>query len=118
MNRTIVEKVRCMLIDAALTLGFWAEAVLTAVFVINNIICKGNDNKTPEELWSGKQGNISMLRVFGCRAMAHIPEQKRKKLDVKSNECIYLGPAEDMKAYRLYNKSTKKIIMSRDVVFF
>lgn len=118
MNRTIVEKVRCMLIDAALTLGFWAEAVQTAVFVINNIICKGNDNKTPEELWSGKQGNISMLRVFGCRAMTHIPKQKRKKLDVKSIECIYLGSAEDMKAYRLYNKSTKKIIISRDVVFF
>lgn len=117
-NRTIVEKVRCMLIDAALSLAFWAQAVQTSVLIINNIPCKGNDNKTPEELWSNKQGDTSMLRVFGCKAMAHIPDQKRKKLDVKSIECIYLGPAEGMKAYRLYDTERKRIVNSRDVVFF
>lgn len=58
-----------------------------------------------------------MLRVFGCKAMVHIPAQKRMKLDAKSVECIYLGPAVDMKAYRLYNKATKKVVISRDVVF-
>lgn len=117
MNRTIIEKVRCMLIDAALSLGFWAEAVQTAVFILNNIPCRGNNNKSPEEFWSGKQGDTSLLKVFGCKAMVHIPDQKRKKLDAKSVECIYLGPAEDMKAYRLYNKATKKTVISRDVVF-
>lgn len=49
--------------------------------------------------------------------MVHVPDQKRKKLDEKSIECIYLGPAEHMKAYRLYNKLTKKIVYSRDVIF-
>lgn len=118
MNRTIIEKVRCMLIDANLMLRFWAEAVMTAVFIINNIPCKGNNDKSPEELWSDTQENTSMLRVFGCKAMAHIPDQKRKKLDGKSIECIYLGPAADMKAYRLYDEASNKIVISRDVVFF
>lgn len=50
MNRTLIEKVRCMLIDATLTLGFWAEAVQTAAFIINNIPCKGINNESPEDL--------------------------------------------------------------------
>lgn len=47
-----------------------------------------------------------------------IPNQKRKKLDKKSRECVYLRHADDAKAYRLYNIEGKKIKVSRDVVFF
>ena len=35
MNRTIVEKARSMLIDANLPTNFWAEAISTAVYLIN-----------------------------------------------------------------------------------
>lgn len=35
MNRTIIEKVRCMLMDADITKQFWAEAVYAAVDIIN-----------------------------------------------------------------------------------
>jgi len=50
-------------------------------------------------------------------AYAHIPDQLRKKLDNKGEKCIFIGYSEESKAYRLYNPSTKKLIVSRDVQF-
>jgi hypothetical protein len=46
-----------------------------------------------------------------------VPDAQRKKLDVKSIKCVFLGVSEESKAYRLYNPVTKKIIISRDVIF-
>ena len=57
------------------------------------------------------------MRVFGCVAYAHIPDKLRKKLDSKGEKCIFLGYCEDSKGYRLYNPSTKKFVISRDVQF-
>lgn len=74
-------------------------------------------NITPEEAWSGIRPVVDHLRVFGCITYAHIPDQKRKKLDEKSEKCIFLGVSEHSKAYKLYNPITKKIIVRRDVIF-
>lgn len=117
MNRTIMDKVRCMLIDSKLDNKFWAEATSTAVYLINRIPCRGMKHVTPEERWSGAKPDLSSLRVFGCRAMAHIPKAQRTKLDVKSIQCIFVGYSEQSKAYRLYNPKTRNVLVSRDVVF-
>ena len=57
------------------------------------------------------------MRVFGCVAYAHIPDQLRKNLESKGEKCIFIGYCEDSKGYRLYNPSTKKFLISRDVQF-
>ena len=49
MNRTIVEKARCLLIDSCLGKRFWAEAVNTAVYLINRTPCKGLKELVPVE---------------------------------------------------------------------
>lgn len=72
---------------------------------------------TPEEAWSGRKPAVDYFPVFGCIAYAHIEDQKRKKLDSKGEKCIFLGVSDASKAYKLYNPSTKKIVISRDVVF-
>lgn len=59
-----------------------------------------------------------MIRVFGCRAMVKISDSKRKKLDKKSFECVFVGYADNTKGYRLLNIKTKQLVVSRDVVFF
>lgn len=74
MNRTLLEKARCMMAEANLPKKFWAEAVNTAAYLVNRSPCKST-SKTPEELWSGKQPNVSHLKVFGCIAYHHIPKQ-------------------------------------------
>lgn len=107
MNRTIIEKVRCMLADAELSKGFWAEAINTAVKIIN-LISNSVSKVSPDEIWFGRKPDFLSLKVFGCTAMVHIPNEKRKKLDKKSQKCVFVGYADIAKAYRLFNTVTKK----------
>lgn len=72
---------------------------------------------TPEEAWSGFTPTVDHFRVFGCIGHVHIPDSKRTKLDNKSFKCVLLGLSEESKAYRLYDPVSKKIVVSRDVVF-
>lgn len=58
MNRTLVEKARCLLFDAGLDKIFWGEAVNTAVYLRNRSTVSGL-NKTPYEVWSHKQTNVT-----------------------------------------------------------
>ena len=47
MNRTLVEKVRPMLTDSKLPQQFWAEALTTAVYLLNRSPTKTLGNRTP-----------------------------------------------------------------------
>lgn len=107
-----------MLLDAKLHKQFWAEAAVTAAYLCNRTPCRDMKDTTPEEIWSKQKPNLSSLRVFGCKAMVHIPKEKRKKLDSKSNECIFVGYSDQTKGYRLYNPKSRAVIVSRDVKFF
>ncbi|KAG8489132.1 hypothetical protein CXB51_017197 [Gossypium anomalum] len=49
MNRTIIEKVRCMLSNANLPKSFWAETTSTACFLINRSPSVAIEKKTPQE---------------------------------------------------------------------
>jgi hypothetical protein len=44
-------------------------------------------------------------------------EVQRTKLDNRSVKCILLGVSEESKGYRLFNPITKKVVISRDVIF-
>lgn len=118
MNRTLFEKIRCMLIDAELPKIFWAEAAATAAFLVNRTPCRSMENTTPEEIWTRAKPDLTALRVFGCKAMVHIPKENRSKLDPKSAECVFVGYSDTSKAYKLYNTKSRKLIVSRDVTFF
>lgn len=117
MNRTLVERAKCMLFDANLSKGYWAEAVATAAYIINRSPSRVLAEVTPYEKWTGKKPNLSHLRVFGSKAMVHIPKQKRQKWDRKSQELLFIGYCENTKGYRLYDPRARKTIISRDVIF-
>ncbi|KAG7302210.1 hypothetical protein JYU34_013686 [Plutella xylostella] len=117
MNRTIIEKSKCMLFNAQLQNCYWAEAVVTAAYIINRSPTKSLSNITPEEVWSGEKPDLSHIRIFGCRAMVHIPKERRQKLDAKSRELIFVGYCTGTKGYRFIDPKSKQSITSRDVVF-
>ena len=117
MNRTIVEKARCLLIDSCLGKRFWAEAVNTAVYLINRTPCKGLKELVPVEAWSGKKPNLSHLKVFGCSAITHIPKQKRKKFDSKGKEVTFVGYTDHNQTYRFYDHKKDIVFKSRGAVF-
>eukprot|EP01018_Ginkgo_biloba_P012739 Gb_04588 [translate_table: standard] len=64
-----------------------------------------------------RKPSISNLQVFGCTAFVHGPDKKRQKLDDKSHKCILVGYSESSKAYRIWDPSQRKIVISRDVLF-
>ncbi|KAG8492522.1 hypothetical protein CXB51_009769 [Gossypium anomalum] len=88
MNRTIMEKVRCMLSNANLPKSFWAEAASTACFLINRSPSVAIEKKTPQEVWSGNPANYSDLKIFECPTYAHIDNGK---LEPRSIKCVFLG---------------------------
>ncbi|KAH9705144.1 Integrase catalytic domain-containing protein [Citrus sinensis] len=116
MNRTFIEKVRCMLLNANLSKHFWAEAVNTAIYLINRSPSSALDFKTPQEVWSGKPQNLSNLRVFGCPAYAHISQGKLEPRAVKG---FFIGYPEGIKGYKIWcmNGKPSRTLISRDVVF-
>jgi hypothetical protein len=80
-----VEKAKSMLIESGLNKKYWAEDVNTAVYLKNRSPTKALSETAPEQAWSGGyKMNLSHLRVFGSRAFARIPKQKRDKLDQNS----------------------------------
>jgi hypothetical protein len=130
-NRTIMETARSMLQAAGLDNRYWGEAVMTAVYLRNRSpsrvlglqLYKGKKipkvlRKTPYELWNGQKPSIGHLKVFGCRAYAHIPDERRSKLAAKAVACIFVGYSLESKAYRLYDPITRRTIVSRDVKFW
>ena len=115
MNRTLLEKVRCMLSNAGLGKQFWAEAVTYACHLINRLPSTAIGGKTPLEKWSGKPAtDYETLHVFGCTAYYHV---KESKLDPRARKALFMGITSGVKGYRLWCPETKKIIFSRDVTF-
>ena len=98
-NRTLVEMIRCMLKDSGMDKKYWAEAIKTAAYVRNRIGNEVNKGKSPYEATMKQVPDLSFLRVFGCICYAHVPKQRRSKLDDTSVKCHMLGYAEDQKAY-------------------
>ncbi|KAL5541326.1 hypothetical protein UlMin_044586 [Ulmus minor] len=68
MNRTLLERVRCMLLEGGVPKRFWGEAVNTAAYLVNRCPSSALDFKTPEEVWTGHPPKFDNLRVFGCVA--------------------------------------------------
>eukprot|EP00253_Pinus_taeda_P036449 PITA_36449 len=117
MKKTLMERERSMLSGARLGREFWAEAVETTCYLVNRSPSSALEDKTPQEVWTGKKLYVSHLRVFGCDAYVHVPKEERTKLDSKSEKCIFIGYNDGLKGYMLWNQTIRKVVYNRDVVF-
>ncbi|KAG6404540.1 hypothetical protein SASPL_136789 [Salvia splendens] len=95
----------------------WAEAVACAVYLSNRSPTRSVWGMTPQEAWSGRKPGIAHLRVFGSKAYAHVPDQTKCKLDDKSKPFIFIGYDSNTKGYKLYDPTSQKTMISRDVEF-
>jgi hypothetical protein len=72
---------------------------------------------TPFEAWTGDKLDVTHFYIFGSRAWAYIPSEKRKSLDPQSTPCIFVGYPDDLKGYMLIDSSTNWIIIECSVQF-
>lgn len=118
-NRTIVEMARTLKYgnsEVDFPKFLWAEFVSTSVYVLNRTGKSSVPDTTPYELWMSKKPRIKHMRIIGCVCFAHIPAQKRKKMDKKSIKGYLVGYDGDER-YRVYIKEKGMVICSRDVIF-
>lgn len=116
MNRTLLERARCMLSNSSLSKDFWAEAINMPCYLVNRSPSTTIECKTPFELWFDTLANYSNLRLFGCPSYAHVNDGK---LYPSAKKCIFLGYALETKGCRLWCRDLKSpgLIVSRDVKF-
>ena len=86
-------------------------------YIVNRTPTKALKNITPEEAWTKIKPDVSHFSVFGNIAWAHIPDEKRKALQPKSEKCIFVRYFEDVKGYRLLQPHCNQIIIRRYVKF-
>jgi len=118
-NRTIMERLQCMLDDAALSKRYSAIPVSVVVYLNNRTLTQSVVGKTPYKAWhgSGRKPSLKHLRVFGCMALVHVPKKKQKKLDYRATPRIFVGYSISSKQYFVYDPLTKTLHCSRDVAF-
>lgn len=118
LNRELMEKTRAMLFHCGAPPKFWGEAIKTADR-LRNLVLHAHDNKTPFELMYGVRPDLSRLHIFGCTAHVHVPKEKRRKLDARSETGMFVGYSTSAKAWRIALQNGPHItIVERDSVIF
>jgi len=102
-NQTIMNMTRSFLKEKCLSNTFLVEAVACSTYLLNISPTTSLNMKVPQEAWSGTKINVAHIRTFGCIRYTHIPSELRKKLDDRSEKCIFFGYSETSNVYRLYN---------------
>jgi hypothetical protein len=73
--------------------------------------------KTSYELLTGKKPNISYFRVFGSKCFILVKRGRKSKFAPKTLEGFLLGYDSNTRAYRVFNKSSRLVEVSCDIVF-
>ena len=89
--------------------SYWAEAAHTAIYVMNRCTTSGVQEVPLHKKYYGRKPDLSHTRIFGVIAYVHIPDEKRQKLDPKSEKFVLVGYSLEQKGYKCYNPSTRKV---------
>nr|GEV26352.1 hypothetical protein [Tanacetum cinerariifolium] len=116
-NKTLIEAARTMLADAKLPVTFWAEAVNTTFYVQNRVLVNKSQNKTPYELFNGRTPVIGFLKPFRCHVMILNTLDHLGKFEAKGGEGYFIGYSMSSKAFRVFNKRTKRVEENLHVEF-
>jgi hypothetical protein len=100
--------------SAKLVLG---EVVQTAVYVLNRVLTKSVEGAMPFELWYGKKPSIHHRCTFGCIAYVRNIMPHLSKLEDRGRRMIFVGYERGTKAYMVYDPATRRVHITRDVVF-
>jgi hypothetical protein len=60
---------------------------------------------------------VTHFRIFGSRAWARIPFDRRKDMEAQSKECIFVGYIEGENKYRLLYTTSYTLSIHRSVIF-
>lgn len=120
LNRSLQEMARCVLADSKSPNWLWGEAIMMVNY-IRNITLRPNKGVVPYYQFWGREPTYANLRVFGCKAYALIPKEKRKsKMNPVCEVGMMVGYPTRARGYRILLKDAAGNYVvqdKRDVVF-
>jgi|UniRef100_A0A2N9IT17 hypothetical protein len=116
-HRHIVETGLTMLFHARLPKNLWIEAFMTAVYLINRLPSSKLAMDTPFFKLHGVHPDYNSLKVFQSRCFPYLRDYAKNKFEPKSYPCIFIGYSPLHKGYRCLHPPTKRVYLSRHVVF-
>ncbi|GKC37298.1 integrase, catalytic region, zinc finger, CCHC-type containing protein, partial [Tanacetum coccineum] len=93
------------------------EAINTACYTQNRSLIRLRYNKTTYELMRNKKPNLSFFHVFSSLCYPTNDSEDLGKLNAKADIGIFVGYTLAKKAFRIYNRRTRKIIETIHVTF-
>ena len=108
--------VNAMILNAGLPFNLWGEALLTACYIHNRVPSK-RTHISPYEIWNGRKPNLNYFKVWGCIAYYRLPDSQRTKLGSRGIKSVFVGYAQNSKAYRLLDLESNVIVESIHVEF-
>ena len=113
VNRTLTNKIRCLLNNSNLPKSLWGEACLVATYLYNRTPHAGINYKTPYEMKYGSKPDISNIKTFGSICYYKNKGPNIKKLDDKALKGVLVGYHENL--YKVYNAQTQRCNWVRDI---
>jgi hypothetical protein len=89
-----------------------------AVYTINRLPTPILDNCTPHERLFGSVPSYHHLHVFGSTCFVLFQSHECNKLEPRSRLCYFLGYGVEQKGYRCYDPVSRRLRISRRVVFW
>ena len=117
-HRHILNTVRALLTSASCPEQFWGEAALTAIYTMNRVPSPNTNNQSPYERLYNHPPDYSTLKVFGSACFVLLQPHERTKLESRARLCCFLGYGIEHKGYRCWDPSSKRLRVSRHVVFW
>lgn len=115
--RTLNDILRTLLLQAHMPPLYWAKALHTATSLLNIWPTKSFQLRTPHESLFHSSPTYTHLRVFGCLCFPILTASTTHKLAPRSIPCVFLGYPQEHKGYRCLDITSKRVIISRHVVF-
>ncbi|GKC01371.1 retrovirus-related pol polyprotein from transposon TNT 1-94 [Tanacetum coccineum] len=96
---------------------YFAEAVNTACYVQNRVLVTKPHNKTPYELFLGRQPALGFMRPFGCLVTILNTIDHFGKFNGKADEGLFIGYSINSKAFRVFNSRNRIVEENLHVQF-
>jgi histone deacetylase 1/2 len=116
-HRHIVETGLTLLAHASMPFRYWSDALFTTYFLINRMPSRVLHTKTPVEQLFNESSDYTFLKVFGYACWPHTRPYNQRKLEFRSQKCVFLGYSFQHKGYKCLHILTNRVYISRDVVF-
>jgi hypothetical protein len=111
-NNTLKEMANRMIQSKGLSLNYWEYSINCVNYLVNHTPIKALKNIiTPEEEWNKINAYVIHFHVFGSVAWDHIPDEKRKSLELKSEKFIFVDYSEDVKGYKILQPHSNEILL-------